>query len=298
MKIGFIGLGTMGMPMAKNILKAGQPMMVFDLVEEKTDYMKALGAEVAVDNAQLAKECDIIFLSLLMPEIVESVVNGPNGLLENSHQGQRIVDTSTNSYRQSIRLSEIAEKKGVMYMDLPVSGGAGRAADGTLSLVAGASEPEIDEAGLKPLFDKMGSKIHYGGKRGAGVGLKILNNMLSKAILFADGEAVMMAEHMGIPFETLYDVISTSSSQNEILRIKKEHIENHEYSPSAKSYFPIKGTMKDLNLARELGEDLGVASFGCSNAIQWYRMAMKNGYSDKDSSAIVEFLRELHPAGE
>lgn len=294
-KIGFIGLGTMGMPMAKNLLKLGHPMMVFDLVKEKTDEMKNLGAIVAENNAQIAEECDVIFVSLLMPKIVQTVIAEKDGLIDHGHKGQCIIDTSTISYGQSVALSELAAEKGILYMDLPISGGAGRAADGTLSLMAGASESEITAAGLTEYFNAIGSKIHYAGKRGGGVGLKILNNMLSKAIMFADGEAVMMAEHMGIPFDTLYDVISTSSSQNEILRIKKEHIKNHEYSPSNKSYFPVTGTLKDLNLAKQLGEDLGVASFNCNNVIQWYRIAMNQGYAQKDSSSIVELIREMQP---
>jgi len=294
-KVGFIGLGTMGMPMAKNILKKDGKLLVSDLVAEKKEEMRALGAEIARDNVQVAQECDLIFISLLMPHIVEHVVAGENGLLANIRPGQCIIDTSTNPYAMSVKLSQLAAEKGAVYLDAPISGGAGRATNGTLSVIVGATREEADSGCFSPYLDALGSQVHYAGSRGGGVGLKILNNMLSKAILFADGEAILLAEHMGISFETLYDVISTSSSQNEILRIKKEHIQHHDYLPSNKSYFPVTGTLKDLNLARQLGEDVGVANFGCNQVIQWYRMAQQRGYGELDSSSIVELLRELEP---
>jgi 3-hydroxyisobutyrate dehydrogenase-like beta-hydroxyacid dehydrogenase len=255
-----------------------------------------VGADVASDNIQIAKHCDVIFLSLPMPAIVEDVVAGTDGLLKHGYPGQYIIDTSTISYGLSAKLCELAEEKGITYVDVPISGGAGRAAEGTLSLLVGATKEEMDKAQLVQYLEEIGNNIHYADIRGGGVGLKILNNMLSKAILFADAEAVLLAEHMGIPFKTLYNVIMSSSSQNEILRIKHEHIANHDYSASAKSYFPVTGTLKDLDLARQLGDETGISSFGCNNMIQWYRIAQQRGYGNLDSSSIVELLRELEPA--
>lgn len=215
--------------------------------------------------------------------------------MKHGHPGQYIIDTSTIPYGLSAKLCELAKEKSITYVDVPISGGAGRAADGTLSLMAGATKEEMDNAQLSQYLEVIGNKIHYADIRGGGIGLKILNNMLSKAILFADAEAVLLAEHMGIPFETLYNVIMSSSSQNEILRIKHEHIANHDYSASAKSYFPVTGTLKDLDLARQLGDETGISSFGCNNMIQWYRIAQQRGYGNLDSSSIVELLRELEP---
>jgi len=292
-KLGFIGLGTMGLPMAKNLLKAHGQMLVSDVVEAKKEEIKKLGAEVAADNREVARECDILFVSLPTVKIVEMVVSE---LIAEGRAGQYIIDTSTIGYDMTIALGKAAKERGIHYIDAPISGGAGRSADGSLSVITGASRDEMEKAGIVPLFDAIGRDIHYTGTRGGGTALKIINNMLSKSILFADAEAILLAEHMGIPFETLYGVISTSSSQNEILRIKKEHIANHEYDPSNKSYSPITQSLKDLGLARELSDTLGVANFSCNNVIQWYRMGVQRGYAEKDSSAIVELLRDLEPA--
>lgn len=291
--VGFIGLGTMGFPMAKNILKKSGALVAADLMDAPKAEMKKLGAKIAADNTEAAKECDILFLSLPTVKAVEAVVLGENGLLDNGKPGQYIVDTSTIGYKLSRQIGEAAEKKGIHYVDCPISGGAGRAADGDLSIICGASRDEMKEAGIAELLDMIGSDVHYIGKRGGGVALKIINNMLSKSILFADAEAILMAEHMGISFDDLYEVIQSSSSQNEILRIKKEHIKNHEYDPTGKSYSPITMSLKDLGLARELGDELGISNFNCNNVIQWYRIGLQRGYEKKDSSSIVELLREL-----
>lgn len=292
-KVGFIGLGTMGLPMAKNVLKVNGQLLVSDLMEAPKAEIKALGADVASDNEQVAGECDVIFLSLPTVKAVETVAGA---LIEKGKAGQYIIDTSTIGYGLSKALCEKAKARGIHYVDTPISGGAGRAADGTLSIITGATKEELEAASVASLLDAVGSEIHYTGTRGGGVALKIINNMLSKAILFADGEAVLMAEHMGISFDALYDVIQSSSSQNEIFRIKKEHIARHEYGPTNKSYSPITMSLKDLKLARELSDELGIANFNCNNVIQWYEMGMQRGYEKQDSSSIVELLRELQPA--
>ena len=290
-RVGFIGLGTMGLPMAKNVLKENGQLLVSDLVAEKKDEMKALGAEEAENNIQVAQSCDIIFLSLPTVKAVEMVAKE---VIAHAKEGIYIVDTSTIGYKLSRELGKAAEEKGVHYIDAPISGGAGRAADGTLSIIVGAEKVKMINAGIDAILNAMGSEIHYTNTQGGGVALKIINNMLSKAVLYADGEAVVMAEKMGIPFDTLYEVIQSSSSQNEIFRIKREHIRNREYDPSNKSYSPITMSLKDLGLARELSDELGIANFNCNNIIQWYRIGMQRGYEKKDSSSIAELLREMN----
>lgn len=291
-KVGFIGLGTMGLPMAKNVIKASKQLLVSDLVEAPKAEMKALGADIAENNEQVAAECDVIFTSLPNHKVVNIVINA---LIDNGKAGQYIVDTSTNTYKMCQELSAKAAEKGIHYIDAPISGGAARALAGDLSVMAGATEEDMEKAGVKPLLEAMAREVHYTGKAGNGLALKILNNMLSKSILFADAEAVLMADHLGIPFEVFYNVIQSSSSQNEIFRIKKEHIQHNEYGKSNKSYSPITMSLKDLRAARELSEDLGVANFGCNNCIQWYEIGMQRGYEELDSSSIAGLLRELQP---
>lgn len=293
--IGFIGLGTMGFPMAQNLLRCNGQLTVSDLDAERKAAMQKEGAVAAENNIEVIHNCNVVFLSLPTIEAVKIVVEE---LLENGRPNQCIVDTSTIGYKLSVDLAEKAKKQQMYYIDAPISGGAEKSQKGTLSVMVGASKKEAEELGLMPLLNAIGTKIHYTGSRGNGVALKILNNMLSKAILYADGEVISIAEHMGIPFDVLYDMIQSSSSQNDIFRIKKEHIQQHEYTPSGKSYSPITMSLKDLKLARELCDEFEMASFNCNNMIQWYRIAMQNGYEKKDSSSIVELLRKLQPIKE
>lgn len=294
-KVGFIGLGTMGLPMAKNILKKHGALLAADLMEAPKQELKRLGADMAEDNAEAAGVCDVLFLSLPSVRAVEQVMLDPNGVIAKGKKGLVVLDTSTIGYKLSLKIGQAAAEKGIRYIDCPVSGGAGKASDGILSVMCGAAKDEMDAAALSPLVEMIGTNIHYAGTRGGGVALKIINNMLTKMFLFADGEAVLLAEHMGIPFETLLDVIQSSSSRNEILNIKKEHIAEHSYGKTGKSFSPMTMSLKDLGLARELADEVGIAGFCCNEMIQWYRIGVQQGFGDKDSSSIVELLRTLEP---
>ena len=156
-KAGFIGLGTMGLPMAKNILKANGQLLVADLVDAPKEEMKSLGADVAVDNDQVCAECDVIFTSLPNHKVVELVLNS---LIENGRAGQYIVDTSTNTYRMCQELKEKADAKGIHYVDSPISGGAARALAGDLSVMTGATEEEMEKTGEKPLLESIAREVH------------------------------------------------------------------------------------------------------------------------------------------
>ena len=291
-KLGFIGLGTMGLPMAKNLLKKEGALLAADLVAEKKEEIKALGAEIAADNKEVAEKSDIIFLSLPTVKAVQFVMED---LLAAAEPGTWIVDTSTNGHQLCAELCKKAEEKGLYYVDAPVSGGAGKAADGTLSIIVGATEEEMEKEGIAPLLKDMAKKINYGGIRGAGVALKIINNMISKGIMYTVGEGVVMAEKLGIDFDILYDMVQSSSSGNEIFRIKKEHIQNHDYAPSSKSYAALGTiTIKDMTLARELSDEIGVSAFAITNIIQWYKLAIAEGYGEQDASFIVEMLRKAN----
>ena len=293
--VGFIGLGTMGLPMAKNILKANGQLLVSDLVEAPKQEIKACGADIAADNAEVSAKCDVIFTSLPNHKVVEMVIKA---LIDGGKEGQYIIDTSTNTYAMSQELHELATAKGMHYVDSPISGGAARALAGDLSVMTGATKEQMDADGITPLLESIAREVHYTGAVGNGLALKIINNTLSKAILYADAEAIVMADHLGIPFDTLYEVIQSSSSQNEIFRIKKELIKNNDYekpTETGKSYSPITMSMKDLKAGRDLADDLGVANFGISNCLNWYEIGMRMGYEFRDSSSIVGLLREIMP---
>ena len=175
MKAGFIGLGHMGNGMSKNVLKANGQLLVSDLSEEAKALLKAEGADVAADNVEVAKECDVIFLSLPAPAHVRGVVAGPNGLLDNAKEGAFIIDLSTVDSTTSEDMAAAAAEKGITFIDIPVSGGVAGAQKGTLAMMAGCKEEEV--APIRNLLDAIGKTVFIG-NRGGGSTMKLINNFI------------------------------------------------------------------------------------------------------------------------
>lgn len=291
-KSGFIGLGNMGAPMAENILKKFGSLVVFNRTRARCEPIAAMGAEIAENVGDLAEKCDLIFLSLPGPKEVTEVVAGPDGLLTHSRPGQIIVDFSTLAPLDSRKMAEAAEEKGVTYIDVPVSGGGAGAAKGALSLMIGATEEEIQEAGLLPYFETVGNVFHYMKGRGNGSTIKIINNYMSFTAQIINGEAILMADHLGISLDDFYKVTTTSSGNNMILGAKMNKVKTGDLKPG----FVIDLVMKDLELARQLCQDCQISNFTLNTGIQFYRLAQQLGYGQNDSSSVIKVIRELEPA--
>lgn len=287
-KVGFIGLGHMGSRMSKNVLKVAGALLVFDLNHAALAELKEVGAEAAKDNAQVARQCDVIFLSLPAPQHVRSVVVGEGGLLENGKEGQYIIDLSTIDAGTSEEMSKAAAEKGITYIDMPVSGGVGGAAAGTLSLMVGAKKEELVE--VMPYVKAIG-KPTFIGKRGGGSSMKLINNYMSFTHQLADMEGIMMADHLGIDTQTFFDVILNSSGGDTPLRIKKEKILAQDYSAN----FTIDLVVKDLDLAAQLCKDRKIPNFSLNQALQFYRMAQRRGLGGNDTISVLKMLREIEP---
>ncbi len=288
MKAGFIGLGHMGNGMSKNVLKANGQLLVSDLSDDAKALLKAEGADVAENNAQVAKECDVIFLSLPMPTHVRSVVAGPDGLIENGHEGQYIIDLSTVDSDTSKDMAAEAAKKGIKFIDFPVSGGVPGAQAGTLAIMAGCKEEDV--ADIRNLIDAIGKTVFIG-SIGGGSTMKLINNFMAFTHLVADAEGVLMADQLGIDINTFFDVVLNASGYDKPLALKKNKIIENEYSPN----FAIDLVVKDLNLAAEVCKNNNIPNYSLNQAIQMYRMAQNRGLGQMDTIAIVGMLREIMP---
>lgn len=286
-KIGFIGLGNMGFPMAKNMLEKFGNLIVYNRSQAKCKELESMGARIASNAVELCKNADIIFLSLPGPKEVKEVILGENGLLSTSHSGQIIVDFSTVAPSTNLEIVEKLSPIGVTYIDVPVSGGPIGVVRATLSLMIGATEEEIDKLGLKPYFEAIGSTFHYIGKRGGGSAIKIINNYMSFVAQVINGEAMLMADSLGIPLETFYQVTTTSSGNNAILNAKMNKVLNNDEEPG----FALDLVLKDLELARQLCQDESIPNFTLNTGIQFYREAQRLGYGKKDSSTVIKVIR-------
>lgn len=285
--VGFIGLGNMGRPIAVNVLKDCKKLLVCDHHVENMEFLRSKGAVIEENPAHIAGQADVIFLSLPAPKQVREAVLGNDGLLSQGHEGQYIVDLSTVDVTTSQELAQAAQEKGIRYLDAPVSGGVRNAEAGTLTVMLGAEKAEIGP--ILPLIQAVGKTLHFMGHRGGGSAIKIINNFMGFTIQIVNAEALLMADHAEIAFDTFFDVVSSSSGGNTCLRAKKDKIKMDDIEAS----FTVNLVIKDLELAVQMCRDCGISNFTLSLALQWYRMAQYNGYAQKDSSSVVRLIRNL-----
>jgi len=289
-KLGFIGLGNMGMPMAVNLLKKGGALLIYNRTAAKCAPLAEQGAAVAASVAEIAENTDVIFLSLPGPAQVEDVVRT---LIEHGTAGQIIVDTSTVSPKLNRDMAELGLQKEITYVDVPVSGGPAGAASGKLSLMIGATKEEFTDLGLKEYTDTIGDKYFFMGGRGNGNAIKLINNYMAFAAQAINGEALAMADALGISPEAFYEVTTKSSGNNMILGAKQVKVLNGNYKPG----FALDLAVKDLELARQLCQDAEVPNFTLNTALQLYRIAQAQGNGKEDSSAVIRTIREMARRG-
>lgn len=254
-RIGFIGIGNMGNPMASRLSQAGFNLTVFDV---KQDCIQALKEKCKVNAASsirdLGKKCNIVITMLPNGEIVRKVVLGRNGqndcLLGSMEKGSILIDMSSSSPVGTRSLSEILSKNGISMLDAPVSGGVPRAKIGDLSIMVGGNSKEIDKC--RPLFNAMASKIFKTGPLGTGHAMKVLNNLVSAAGLIAAAEAVLVGIRFGLDTEVMIDILNASTGRNNSTEKKfKQFILSRTFN----SGFSLEHMVKDLTIAMELARE-------------------------------------------
>lgn len=211
MKIGFIGLGTMGNPMVKTLLKAGYETLVYDISKEAVK--KLIIEEGAKEAAilQIGRECDFVITMLPNSQCVEEIVLGESGLIHFLISNKVLIDMSSSVPQSTVKIANSLKEKGIEMLDAPVSGGPSKAADGTLTIMVGGDKEVFDRS--YDILDALGEKIFYVGKTGVGHMVKAINNMLYGTTLVATVEAVVLGAKAGIDLEKLVEVISASSGQ-------------------------------------------------------------------------------------
>src|SRR5881296_3003004 len=273
MKIAFIGTGTMGQPMLSNLVKKGHGVVAFDLVEAALEGAVKRGATRAGSAA-------------------EAAYLGASGILEGIAKGRLCVDMSTIDPAASRRVADAAEKRGVRFIDAPVSGGVPRAEDATLAIMVGGDPRDLEEA--RPVLACLGANIIHVGPAGSGEVAKICNNLIAGVAAVAVSEAFRIAEGFGVDPKTLTDVISKSSGNTWVMEhmhpvpgIVAKAPANRDYAPG----FMTDLMAKDLGLAVSAARDLRVPVFVAPAAQQVLRLASSHGLGRKDFSVVYEFLK-------
>ena len=282
MKIGFIGVGNMGGPMCRNIIKkSNHEVTVFDLGADAVKRCTDLGAKAAGSIAELAAGAEVIMTSLPMPADVEAVALGPGGIGENARPGTIYFDLSTNAPVVVRRIAEALRAKGITMLDAPVSGGTVGAEAGTVAIMVGG-DAKAFETHLPLLRSFTGNPIHMG-DIGSGTIAKLINNMVAFCNMAAASEGLMLGALAGVDPEKLNKVISTSSGASSVFTKLGERALSRDFEAS----FALDLAYKDLHLALELADQVGAPVPAAAQTHNLMRMARAMGLGKKDSSSVL-----------
>lgn len=284
--LGFIGLGSMGGPMAQNLVSDGHDVTAFDLDDDALEAVENAGATVATSASEAASGAEVVFLSLPGPDNVEAVVDDIESDLE---KGSILVDLTTSTPGTTKEVADRLEERGVDVLGAPVSGGHSGARDATLSIIVGGDEAVFEAC--KPLFEAIGTDIfHVGDGPGHGHAVKLLNNYLSNIALMATSEAVILGDAAGLDRQTLVDVFSVSSGRNSA---NEDKIPNHVLTGDYDMGFKLGLMEKDMRLLSEFAGDQQIPMLlgHVTRDIAGYAKT-KKGY-DGDMTRMYDFLEEL-----
>jgi 4-hydroxybutyrate dehydrogenase/sulfolactaldehyde 3-reductase len=286
MKVGFIGLGVMGGPMAANILKGGHSLTVFDLNPASVATLTAAGAKAAASPRDVGAASDIVVTMLPLPSHVEQVYLGPNGVAEGMARGGLVIDMSTIDPQTSKRVGKALRERGIAMVDSPVGKTSEHAVTGTLTLMVGGEPADIARA--KPVLDCMGNQTFLCGGLGAGHAMKMTNNLLATTIMCANTEALAIGVKEGLTLELMVEVMKTTMAWNQQLAVampKKAFIGDD--SPG----FMVKLAAKDVRLAVDAAKALGFQALVGEGALATLDRAASLGYAERDTAALMK-IRE------
>ncbi|MEA2873886.1 MAG: 3-hydroxyisobutyrate dehydrogenase [Hyphomicrobiales bacterium] len=291
-RIGFIGLGNMGLPMAQNLIKAGHQVEGVDVSQAATDKLKAAGGAVAETAKIAAARGDVVITMLPAGQHVRDVYLGPSGIVENANAGTLLIDCSTIDVETARAVAAAAEAKGLLMLDAPVSGGVGGATAGTLTFMVGGSERAYLRA--ESILQQMGKTIVHAGGAGNGQAAKICNNMILGISMIAVSEGFVLAEKLGLDKQKLFDIASKSSGSCWSMVNYCPVPGPVPTSPANRDYqagFTAAMMLKDLALAQDAANAAGAATPMGAEAAALYRLYVGQGQAHKDFSGIVNFIR-------
>jgi len=287
-KIGFIGLGNMGGPMAKNIAKAGYLLTVFDLRKELIAALVEVGARPSTSPKEVGETSDMILTSLPSPGVSESVWLGKDGVLEAAKPKSIFIELSTVQPDLVKKIYAQASRKDIMVLDAGISGGVKGAEDGTLTIMVGGRKEVFEK--VLPVLQVIGKKIYHVGDIGSGMIVKLVNNAIGHINVVAFIECISVGLKAGIDINTLYEVVSqgTGSSRQFETRFKDRIMKNN-YEPGMK----LDLVYKDSKLMEDLASELGVPTFLTSVAHQVFEMGRSKGMGKKDYGILMKLWDEF-----
>ena len=287
MKIGFIGLGIMGKHMAKNLMKAGHELVVYDVIAANVDNVVAAGAQAGASSKDVAEQCSFIITMLPNSPHVKTVVMGENGVLEGAQAGTVLVDMSSIAPLASQEIAAACGEKGVKMLDAPVSGGEPKAIDGTLAIMVGGDKELFDQ--VKDVLAVMGSSVVYCGTIGAGNTTKLANQIIVAANIAACAEAFILAKKAGVDPAVVFEAIKGGLAGSTVMNAKVPMMLERDFNPG----FKIDLHIKDLNNAIDTGHGVGSPLPLTAQVMEMMQWLRKEKCGQDDHSALAKYYEYL-----
>ncbi len=286
-KVGFIGLGIMGRPMAKNLAKAGYEVIVFDVVRDCVADAEAGGCTGCGSIKEVAESCDMIVTMLPNSPHVKAVVLGEDGIIDYAKEGTLVVDMSSIAPEASKEMYEALGARGIRMIDAPVSGGEPKAIDGSLAIMVGGSEEDFNRA--KPLFDIMGSSAVLVGDIGSGNTCKLVNQVIVALNIAAVSEGMMLAKRAGTDPEKVFEAIKGGLAGSTVMNAKVPMMLEGNFKPG----FRIGLHIKDLNNALDTAAVAGSPLILTAEVMQMMQTLRADGEDTSDHSAIAKYYEKV-----
>lgn len=286
-RVGFIGLGLMGKPMARNVMRAGYPLTIHNRSRGPVDELAAEGATPATSPKEVAEQVDVVITCLPDSPDVEQVTLGSNGIIQGGRPGLTVIDMSTIAPGVAVRIADELAERDIHWLDAPVSGGDVGAQQGTLAIMVGGDEAVFQDC--LDLFQAMGQNIVHVGGPGAGQVTKVCNQIIAAGTIAAMSEALVLAAKAGADVERVIEAIRGGAARCWALEVRAPQILRRELEPGFKAYMQYK----DLNIVLDAGKTYQVALPVTGTVRELYTAMLAAGRGELDTSAVVTVLEDL-----
>ena len=287
-KLGFLGLGLMGYPMARNLLRAGHEVALWSNTADKARQLSAEEkGKFCETPRQVAENADCIFLCVGSTEMSRQVILGSQGIIEGARRGTVVVDASTISPSESRKIGQALHTKGVDFLDAPCTGSTPGAQGGTLTFMVGGDAAVYER--VKPYFDPMGKRLYYCGGSGLGLQAKLSQNLILSNLLIAFNEGMVLATKGGIEPKLMLDILENSAAKSGLISYKAPFVFRRDFEPN----FSVKWMHKDIGLMLESGKELAVPLLLTSLTNQIFQAAVSEGHAEEDICSTIKVLEEL-----
>ena len=286
-RLGFLGLGIMGGPMALRLIEAGHEVAVWSYSAGKTDAFVGRGAVACATPADVARQCECTFLCVGDTDMARRLILGKDGLAEGTAKGTIIVDCSTIAPSASKAIAAELKSNGVAFLDAPCTGSKAGAEGGTLTFMVGGPKETFDA--VKPWFEAMGKLLYYCGDAGMGLHAKLSQNMILGSLLQAFNESMVLSTKAGVDPEMMLDILNNSAARSGMISAKAPKVFARDFS----THFSVKWLEKDMGLMLDSAAELNVPVPITALSRQMYRAAIAKGYGEDDMCGSIRVMEEL-----